>query len=357
MMTDMLRAIRPVVIGAVVLLVVACGSSSPSGAGASTPSRAGSSPSSGKPEKSSIVVGEASVIDVAPLFIAIKNGYFADEGLNVRALAGVQSTAALPDLLHGVVDILAGNYTSYFQGDARQVYRVDVVSQALDCVPGDFEILTLPGSGITTAAGLAGKTVAVNLTSNIQTLATSAILKADGVTGKPAYVPMPFPDMAAALKAHRVDAISVVEPYLSGAEQSAGAVPVISQCQGPTAGIPMSGYFATTSWLAKYPNTARAFQRAMTRAQAYANAHPGAVRAILPSYIKITPAAAAHVSIGTFPPTVNVPALQQLADLMRADGMLPSPLRVSGIVSGSLWQTSPCSTRASRTSPGSTTTG
>jgi NitT/TauT family transport system substrate-binding protein len=272
---------------------------------------------------------------VAPLFIAIKNGYFTQEGLNVKALPGVQSTAALPDLLHGAIDILAGNYTSFFEGDTRKVYSVDVISEALDCVPGDFEILTLPGSGITTAAGLAGKTIAVNLTSNIQTLATDAILKADGVTGKPTYVSIPFPNMAAALKAHEVDAISVVEPYLSSAEHSVGAVPVISQCQGPTAGIPMSGYFATTSWLAKYPDTVRAFQRAMMRAQAYANAHPQAVKAILPSYIKITAAAAARVSIGTFPPTMNVSALQQLADLMRTDGMLTSPLRISNIVSGS----------------------
>jgi NitT/TauT family transport system substrate-binding protein len=302
-------------------------------------------------------VGEASVIDVAPLFIAIKNGYFTQEGLDVKALSGVQSTAALPDLLHGVIDILAGNYTSYFQGDARKVYSVDVVGEALDCVPGDFEILTLPGSGITTAAGLAGKTIAVNLTSNIQTLATDAILKADGVTGRPTYVSMPFVDMAAALKAHRVNAISVVEPYLSGAEHSAGAVPVISQCQGPAAGIPMSGYFATTSWLARYPDTARAFQRAMTRAQVYANTHPQAVKAILPSYIKITAAAAARVSIGTFPPAVNVSSLQQLADLMRSDGMLPSPLQISNIVPGSLCQTSLYLTPASRILPGSTTTG
>jgi NitT/TauT family transport system substrate-binding protein len=355
-MTNVMRAARPAAIGAVALLIVACSSSS-SSSGASTSPSASSGSSSGKLEKSSIVVGTLPVIDVAPLFIAIKNGYFTQQGLNVKTLPGLQSTAALPDLLHGVIDILAGNYTSYFEGDARKVFSVDVVGEALDCVPGDFEILTLPGSGITTAAGLAGKTIAVNLTSNIQTLATDAILKADGVTGKPTYVPIPFPDMAAALKDHRVDAISVVEPYLSGAEHSVGAVPVMSQCQGPTAGFPISGYFASTSWLAKYPNTAHAFQRGMRRAQAYANANPQAVKAILPSYIKITAAAAAHVSIGTFPPTINVSSLQQLADLMRADGMLASPLQISNIASGSLCQTSPCFTRTSRTLPGSTTTG
>src|SRR5579875_230711 len=198
MMTNanVVRAARLVVVGTVALLIAAC-SGSPSGGGARTSPNASSSSSSGKPEKSSIVVGTLPVIDVAPLYIAIKNGYFTRQGLKVTTLPGLQSTAALPDLLHGVIDVLAGNYTSYFEGDARKVYSVAVVGEALDCVPGDFGILTLPGSGITSAAGLAGKTIAVNLTGNIQTLATDAILKADGVTGRPTYVAIPFPDMVA----------------------------------------------------------------------------------------------------------------------------------------------------------------
>jgi NitT/TauT family transport system substrate-binding protein len=270
------------------------------------------------------------------LYIAIKDGYFTKQGLTVKTLQGLQSTAALPDLLHGVMDILSGNYTSYFEGDSRKAFSVDVVGEAINCVPNDFEILTLPGSGITKAASLAGKTIAVNVTSNVQTLATNAILKADGVTGKPTYVSIPFPDMAAALKAHRVDAISVVEPFLSGAVKTDGAVPVMSECQGPTAGFPISGYLATTSWLQKYPNTARAFERAMAQAQAYANANPQAVKNILPSYIKITAAQAAHVSIGRFPATIDASSLQQMADLMLSNGMLTSPLQVSSIVFGSL---------------------
>jgi NitT/TauT family transport system substrate-binding protein len=265
------------------------------------------------------------------LYLAIKNGYFARQGLTVKTLPVLQSTLAVPDLLHGTVDIVGGNYTSFFEGDSNGTLKLDVIGEAIDCVPGDFEILTLPGSGITSAAGLAGKTVAVNLTNNVQTLATTAILKAAGVKGVPTYIPIPFPSMAAALKAHRVDAISVVEPFISAAEHGDGAVPVMSECQGPTAGLPVSGYFTTASWVGKYPNTARAFQRGMAQAQAYANANPQAVKAILPSYIKITAAAAANVVLGTFPPTLDVASLQRVADLMQSGGLLKRPFQVSSI--------------------------
>ena len=339
---SIMRVARPAALttaAALVVLTASCSTSSSSGGGAShstsqsTSASAGaSSQGTGTLEKTSVVVGALPVLDAAPLYLAIKNGYFARQGLTVRTLPVLQSTAALPDLLHGVVDVIGGNYTSYFEGDSRGTLNVDVVGEALNCTQKEFEILALPGSGITSPAKLAGKTIAVNLTSNVQTLATDAILKAAGITGKPTYVPIPFPQMAAALEAHRVDAISAVEPFASAAEHANGAIPVMSECQGPTDSLPLSGYFATASWVQKYPGTARAFERAMAQAQAYANANPQAVRSILPSYIKITPAAAANVVLGTYPATIDVTSLQRMADLMLADHMLTGPLQVSRIV-------------------------
>jgi NitT/TauT family transport system substrate-binding protein len=314
---------------AVALLAAACGNSS------SSPATGGASASSTATtlEKTTVTVGVLPVIDAAPLELGIKQGFFTQQGLTVKTVSVLQSTQAVPSLLRGTVDIIgAGNYTSYFEGDSHGAFSIDVIGMAINCVPKNFEVLTLPGSGITSAKDLAGKTVAVNLTSNIQTLTLNAILKAQGVTGTPDYVAIPFPEMGAALKAHRVDAISVVEPYVTAYQKTDGAVPVTSQCVAPVANYPLSGYFATASWVKQYPNTLRAFQRAMAQAQAYANANPAAVRAILPTYTKITAAEAGQVALGSFPATMDTGQLQQEADLMRQQGMISSPLSVSGIV-------------------------
>jgi NitT/TauT family transport system substrate-binding protein len=314
---------RLVAAAAITLLAAACSASSSSSPGASSTA----------PEKTTITVGTVPVIDAAPFHIALKDGYFAQQGLTVKDVPVLQSTEAVPDLLRGVVDIIgAGNFTSYIEGDSRGAFTIDVIGMAADCVPKDMEVLTLPGSGITSAKDLVAKTVAVNLTGNIQTLTLNAILKADGATGQPDYVAVPFPDMGAALEAHRVDAISVVEPYVTADEQADGAVPVTSQCVAPVANYPISGYFTTASWAQRYPNTLRAFQRAMARAQAYADANPAAVRAILPTFIKITAAQAQHVVLGTYPTTIDVTRLQQMADLMFQQGMIPSQFQVSTIV-------------------------
>ncbi|MDR0345332.1 MAG: ABC transporter substrate-binding protein [Nocardiopsaceae bacterium] len=295
----------------------------------------GSGSSSGNGlEKTHLTVGALPLIDNAPLFLAIKRGFFAQQGLTVKPDLIAQSTLALPDLLHGTVDIIGGgNYVSYFEGQAQGTFSVRVLAPASTCTASSFSILALPSSHITGPAGLKGKTIAVNLTNNIQTLMAGALLKAAGVPASSVkFVAIPFPTMASALKAHRVDAISAVEPFLSGAEQTMGAKPVMSSCSGPVAHFPLSGYFATQQWTQKYPKTARAFQRAMAKAQALAERDPAAVKAILPTYSKITAAAAQHIALTTYPATARAADLQRVANLMLSGGLLKSRLSVQSML-------------------------
>ena len=304
---------------ATALVTAACGSS-------------GGSPSSSGTglEKTHLTVAALPIVDDAPLFLAIKKGYFRQQGLTVTPKIITQSTLALPDLLHGSVDIVGGgNYVSYMEGQASGTFTLKILVAGTECKAGSFGVLALPSSGITSPAKLAGKTIAVNLTNNIQTLTANAALKAAGVSpGSVKYVVIPFPDMAAALKPGRVSAISVVEPFLSGAEQALGAKLVLSQCSGSLASFPLSGYFTTAAWAQQNPRTAAAFQRAMDKAQAYADANPAAVRQVLPTYTKVTAAAAQHLVLNSFPATMSAAELQRVADLMHTGGVLKSAFTV-----------------------------
>ena len=162
------------------------------------------------------------------------------------------------------------------------------------------------------------------MANNIQTLMINASLAANGVNPATVhYKVVPFPLMAAELKAHRVDAIGVVEPFIISAELGIGANPILSECAGPTANFPISGYLATQAWTQKYPNTARAFQAALERGQALADASRAAVAQILPTYIKgLTPEEAALVNLGQYPTSLNAAHLQRLASLMFTGGLI-----------------------------------
>jgi len=308
---------------ATALAVSACGSSS-----SAPPTSSGSGP-----ELTHLTVGALPITDSAPLFIAIKKGFFRQQGLTVTTKIIAQSTSAIPDMLAGSVDIIgSGNYVSFFQAASKGVIKINVLAAASQCAGNTLNVLALPKSNITGPASLAGKSIAVNLPGNIQTLTLNAVLKDDGIN--PAtikYVEIPFPAMPAALAAGRVDAISEVEPFITATEQ-AGATSVLAQCQGSTADMPLSGYYATQAWVKKYPKTALAFQRAIDQAQAAANASPALVRQTIPTYTKITPATAAHISLPHYPPTLQAAQLERVVALMQSAGLVSSSFSVTPIL-------------------------
>jgi NitT/TauT family transport system substrate-binding protein len=309
------------------MLTVACGSSGSRSSGGSA-----SAQPTGSSTSTSIVVGSLPVIDTAGLQVALKEGFFKQAGLNVTVESVTQSTAAIPDLLHGSIDIIGGgNYVSFFEAQANGTFPVEILAPADDCTADTYGVVAMPSSGITKPADLAGKTIAVNLTQNIQTLTTSAVLAADGVNASSLhYVQIPFPDMGAALQANRVDAISAVEPFLSAALAAGGKL-VTSTCTGSMANFPLSGYVTTKSWVQGHATAAHAFQQALEKGNAYADAHPSVVRALLPTYTGITAKAAAGMPLTSYPDTLTTAPMQRIATLMHAGG-LATPSDVASLL-------------------------
>ena len=281
-----------------------------------------------------VAVAVVPITDAAPFMLAVQRGYFTRAGLHVTYTITPQSTAAAADLVHGSVNVIAAaNYVSFFAAQAHGAMNIKVLAANSQCGTGTQAVLALPGAGITRPADLAGKTIAVNVTPNIQTLTITRQLQADGVpTAGVRFVVIPFAAMATALKAHRVDAISEVEPFLSSTEVSLAAQPVLEQCTGPTAGIPLGGYITTAAWAAQHPATAKAFQRAVEQGQALAATDRAAVEKILPSYMPIGKGTAALVNLNVFPVSADPKVLQRVADLMQAGGMLARPLNVAPLV-------------------------
>ncbi|MGA2828735.1 MAG: ABC transporter substrate-binding protein [Streptosporangiaceae bacterium] len=281
-----------------------------------------------------VAVAVVPITDAAPFILAVQRGYFTRAGLDVTYTLTPQSVAATADLLHGSVNVIAAaNYVSFFAGQAHGALNIRVLAANSQCGTNTQAVLALPGSGITKPADLAGKTIAVNVSPNIQTLTINRQLNADGVNAATVhYVVIPFASMASALKAGRVAAISEVEPFLTQAEAGLGAQPVLEQCTGPTAGIPLGGYLTTAAWATAHPAAARAFQRAIEEGQALAATDRAAVEKVLPAYMHISKGTAALVNLNTFPTSADPVVLQRVANLMKEGGMLTKPLNVAPLV-------------------------
>lgn len=125
----------------------------------------------------------------------------------------------------------------------------------------------------------------------------------------------------------------MLEPFMTQAELSDGAIPVVDQLTGPTDGFPISGVFTTEAFASKNPGTVAAFQRAMFKAQAFADLNRAAVEKILPTYIKnVSPTVASLVSLGVFPTGLDPVPLQRVCDLMFESHLLPYRLLVAKLL-------------------------
>ncbi len=285
------------------------------------------------PEKTRIAVAGLAIADDAALYLAQQDGRFGAQGLQVSLQTLRQSTLAIPGMLRGDIDVQGGgNYVSFFQAHARGTLDLRIIAEASRAGNGYVACAVLPGSPVRTARDLAGRTVAVNLLNNVQSLTLNAVVQAAG--GDPRairYVQIPFPQMAAALQRGQVDAVSLVEPFLTDARTTLDVRVVADQGSGPVAGFPLSGYFTTASFASRNPHTVAAFQRAVLAGQRTAAAQRARVVRILPTYTQISASTASRITLGQYPTALDTARLQRVADLMHTQGLLQRRLDVAAL--------------------------
>lgn len=299
---------------------------------------------SGPPvQNATITVAAIQGVDNAPLYIAAKNGTFSRAGLKVHIRTFQSVADELQALSNGKIDVAAGDYVDFFSMVSKTKRPfLSIVADGYHAAPGVMEVLTYPGSGVTTAKSLAGRTVGTPAPQGIaisgskpyslETLATDSVLTNDGVDPTQVHwKPMEESKLIGALKSHTVAAILVQEPFIFQAESQLGAVAVLDSCSGATANLPLSGYFATASYVHKHSIALREFRSALQRAQEGA-VLPGPVRAQLATDPTMNMQSASLVTIGSYPTSLNAASLQRVADLMFNAEMLSHSLNVSGMI-------------------------
>ncbi len=299
---------------------------------------------SGHPvQNATITVAAIRGADNAPLYIAARNGTFRQEGLDVQIRTYQSVADELQALSNGKIDIAAGDYVDFFSivSKTKRPF-LSIVADGYHAAPGVMEVLTYPGSGVTTPKSLMHRTVGTPAAQRIpaspskpyslDTLATDSVLTNDGVDPTQVkWKPMAESDLIGALKSHTVGAILVQEPYIFQAESELGAVVVLDSCSGATANLPLSGYFATASFVHKHALALGEFRSALQRAQEAA-VLPGPVRHQLATDPTMNMQSASLVSIGSYPTSLNAASLQRVADLMFTSEMLGHALSVSAMI-------------------------
>jgi NitT/TauT family transport system substrate-binding protein len=282
-------------------------------------------------EKTNLMVAAVPAADSAGVYIAEQEGLFAAEGLHVKIVPATSSETAIGLQLKGTYDVTSGAYPSYISANAVSHDDFEVLAAGSIMQPRNQEIMVPAGSPIRTIQDLKGKTIAINAKNNILQMLVSAALRDNGMSPKQVHFTyIPFPFMAQALQTHLfqghridIDAASMPEPFVTGAEESIGAQALVDEDIGASQSLPISAYVVTKKWAQKYPHTAAAFLKALEEGQRIADTNPKAVERAVEQYSGVTPTEAAVMAVPSFPLNTDPVLIQRVADLMTQFNLLP----------------------------------
>ena len=291
-------------------------------------------------EQPDLNVAVVPAADSAGFFVALHEGLFAARGLHVTFIPAVSSETVIDaqvlDEPGDRIDISCGNYVSYIQaqenydqgkrpssaGGAMVAADLDIFAEGSVMEPGAQGLYVMPSSRVRNLAGLEGKTIGVNAPGySLYLLVASALadhaLSVSGVR----FVYYPLPEMAAMLRAGKIAAAVLPEPFASQAQLSMGVTLLADLDQGATAAFPVQGCAVTRQWAGLHPVTLAAFRAAFEQGQEIADINRSAVEQAmeaLPSPFGLTKVQASVMSLDSYPlGAVDMTRLQRVADVMR----------------------------------------
>jgi NitT/TauT family transport system substrate-binding protein len=262
-------------------------------------------------------VGVLPVVDVAPFYRALDEGYFAQEGLDVEAVTLQSGPAAIAELTAKHLDIGFATYPAILQAQSEERADLKIIAPAYTAKPGHLMLVAPPDGSILRAEDVGGKRIAVTGTGSISDLGAMSELSTRGVDlATIHWVPTPLPEMIAAMQRGDVDGAVLAEPYISVSDASYHARPILDIAVGKTARIPMSGW-ATRSELNSgdpdvYAGFARALQRGVDDVVDPVKREP-----VLIKYLNLDAATARNVRIAEFTKVLAPVEIQRVADLMK----------------------------------------
>ncbi|ROR74393.1 ABC transporter substrate-binding protein [Bogoriella caseilytica] len=318
-----MRSHTPAVLLALPLLALAACAATP----AEDPDDGGAAAEDGPAELTAITVGAMPIVDTAALHLGIAEGVFAEHGLEVDVVQAQGGAAIVPAVASGQHEFGFSNVISLLQARERGI-DLQIVSPA-SASSGDTSadlsaILTMPGSGISEPADLAGRSVAVNTSANIGEVMVRTLVAEDADPEDVDFIELPFPDMPAQLVAGRVDAVWITEPFLTLARDR-GAEVVVFDYATIDPEMMIDAYITTDAYAAEHPEVVAAFSAAMADSLELATAQPEAARAAVAGYTEIDPEVLERLSMPRFPPELNVASLELMAELAHAAGVLDDP--------------------------------
>ncbi len=218
-----------------------------------------------------VKIGHLGIVADAPFYLAIENGYFKDEGLQVELERFNSAAQATAPLSQNQVQVVGGGMSAALFNAFARGWPVRIAIPRTRDVPGySSDTLILRSdlrSSVSDLQDLKGKKIAINAPSGalhymVGKMLESANLKLTDVE----LVVMPWPNMGPALETKAIDAGAVVEPFAAIYNEKNIAFPFRRAAQVLTKPyFEVSVILYNSDWSDRNPEQAKAFTVAYLR--------------------------------------------------------------------------------------------
>lgn len=271
--------------------------------------------------------------------LGVEKGFFADEGLELETSTVANPPAAIAAAQGGQVDLAYAPTIPLLNALSQGIELIAV--QAADGYPqgasemdgefGDTRLYASAASGIDSVEGLEGKTIAVPARKALlEVTITGALVDAGVDPASVKWIVLDFVSAVAALEKGDVDAAGLISPFT---EQAAAAGATLVADVGVDffeEGV-VSAWVAGAAKVAENPEAMDAFQRAMSKANAYANEHP---EEALQAAIDATRSTQTveEATIPYWPTELNEADLTRVNKKLVDLGFLTTPVDLEGVI-------------------------
>lgn len=284
-------------------------------------------------ETSGLTVSIISTVDLAPLWAAQDAGFFTAEGLNVKIELADSGAKTMTKVISGEAQIALTTWTLLFVAQSGGAADFRLVADATTATPKSNKIVTVPTSPVKHVEDLPGKKIAITSKNAASDVLTQSVMRDRGLDrSKVTWVPVPLPNMPAALQQGQVDAAYMPEPYVTDAAHTVGAIPIVDIGSGPTQDFPLTGYATTAKWAQANPKTIAAFQKALIKGTAAVREDRGLLERLVVKYAKVSATTAALMELPGYSAKLDARRLQRVPDTLLTLGIITSAIDASRMI-------------------------
>lgn len=284
---------------------------------------------SGGGDGDTLVVSETAGVPSSFLAYGVSQGYFADEGVDLRVRPSSGGASVIPALLSGDIDVAGSNLVSVMiaMGRRMPIQMVTAGTSTAKDPAKDFASLVVPkDSPITSPKDLDGTKIAVNTLQNINDVVIHSVLTEAGLSNDDvSFVEMPLPDMPAAIQRGDVDAGLLIEPFAS-IGRSQGLRVLASPYVHTRPGLQIGTYVMTSKRVADDPELVAAFQAGVERTARAVAKDPEAFREALPEISDLAPKLASTMNLPVWRGSNDRESIETIHAVMREIGLTDAEL-------------------------------